>query len=258
MQYLGGKNRQAPGIVRRIVELSKFRHVVEPFCGGCNVTAAFTRRGLTVEASDLHAPLIAMWNAVVQRGWLPQGQDLLRETWELAKDLPDTDPMKAFIGFACSFGGRYFTSPALGLNSSSSLTYMQTGRRALETKLRSFHKLATFQHQSFFDIKPRSGVILYCDPPYDNTTGYNGTRQFDSAAFWDRCCDWYNVGADVFVSEYSAPSDIKAVLERRRRVHVNAGIDKVGGERIERLYSLDPDATLKNVPKHPAWIERDL
>jgi hypothetical protein len=60
----------------------------------------------------------------------------------------------------------------------------------------------------------------------------------------------------VFVSEYTAPSDINAVLEQRRRVTVGT-IQKGAKPRLERLYSLDPDATMKNTPKHTAWIERD-
>ena len=57
-------------------------------------------------------------------------------------------------------------------------------------------------------IKPNS--IIYCDPPYKNTTGY--TKSFDHDSFWQwvRSCPH-----PVYVSEYSAPDDIKTIAAFR-------------------------------------------
>jgi DNA adenine methylase len=222
------------------------------------VTAALAQSGFTIEASDAHGALISMWTAAA-KGWRPVGQDITREEWAAAKTLPDTDPMKAFVGFACAFGAKYFSSPAIGLNSTGLLTYFQLGRNLIRDKVRSFDGRASFQHRSFFDIEPRGGVILYCDPPYANVTGYGGTDKFDTAKFWDRCIDWYEAGADVLVSEYVAPDDVRCVLEQHRPVRVGAGVSAACySVRVERLYSLDPDATVKGKPRLNAWLERDV
>jgi len=57
-------------------------------------------------------------------------------------------------------------------------------------------------------IKPNS--IIYCDPPYKNTFGY--TKSFDHDSFWQwvRSCPH-----PVYVSEYSAPDDIKTIAAFR-------------------------------------------
>lgn len=60
------------------------------------------------------------------------------------------------------------------------------------------------------EIKPNS--IIYCDPPYKNTAGY--TRDFDHDKFWQwiRQCPH-----PVYVSEYTAPPDIKVVAAFRHK-----------------------------------------
>jgi len=59
-------------------------------------------------------------------------------------------------------------------------------------------------------IKPNS--IVYCDPPYKNTAEY--LSHFDHEKFWD----WVrNNEHPVFVSEYTAPSDINTVMAIRHQ-----------------------------------------
>jgi len=51
--------------------------------------------------------------------------------------------------------------------------------------------------------------LVYCDPPYRGSTGYDGW--FDSRAFWQWCRDKTREGHTVFVSEYKAPPDFECV-----------------------------------------------
>lgn len=54
------------------------------------------------------------------------------------------------------------------------------------------------------EIKPNS--VVYCDPPYKNTVGYS--MHFDHDKFWQ----WVRANPNpVFVSEYTAPADIKVI-----------------------------------------------
>lgn len=60
-------------------------------------------------------------------------------------------------------------------------------------------------------FKPRGGVV-YCDPPYAATTGYDGTGGFDHAEFWQRMREW-SKNSVVLISEQQAPDDFKCIWE---------------------------------------------
>lgn len=74
----------------------------------------------------------------------------------------------------------------------------------------------TFRHDDYRLILPHTGDVVYCDPPYADTTGYRDA--FDSKAFWETMDSWHELGADVFVSEYQAPPHWECVyaVERAR------------------------------------------
>ena len=196
MQYQGGKNLNGDRIAQEIYVATKHRYAVEPFCGSAAITVRLARFGFDVAASDCCAPLISLLSAV-KDGWDPPGQ-LSESEYQAARHLPDTDPRKAFAGFGCSFGAKWFGGYARGKN------YASVCRRSL-LKKRSHFRCVAFSCRSFFDIEPRGGVALYCDPPYAGTLSYGAVGDFDNAAFWVRCREWSAVGADVFVSEYTAP-----------------------------------------------------
>lgn len=252
MHYLGGKSKQAAGIVSVIETLSKYRHVVDPFMGGASMTAAFARRHFTVEASDIVAPLVAMWQHALT-GWRPDYDDITREQWEAAKKLPDSDPLKAFFGFGCSFGGKWFCSPAIGPNSGCIPTYAMSARSSISRKADTMAIGVTITCRSFFDIAPIAGVVLYCDPPYANTTGYGAAGKFDCNAFWSRCREWVAARSDVFVSEFSAPDDAVCVYEQRRTQTIAMGIDRQSEgatNKVEKLWMLAPgDATIRRLTR---------
>ncbi len=106
MRYMGGKSRIAKQIAAVIDEHRQPGQLVwDAFCGGLSMSVALSKKG-PVLASDACAPLIALYKAV-QEGWDPP-TEVSRQTYMAAKLLPDSDPMKAFCGFGCSFGGKWF------------------------------------------------------------------------------------------------------------------------------------------------------
>ena len=60
---------------------------------------------------------------------------------------------------------------------------------------------------------PAEGCLIYCDPPYSNTTAYAINRGFDHEAFWERNRELEARGHTVIISEYTAPDDFSCVLE---------------------------------------------
>lgn len=106
MQYMGGKSRLGKRIASQIKDmLEPGQSFVDLFCGSCNVVMHIDGKRTRV-ANDINLPLISMWRAV-QDGWIPP-ENVPEQLYHIARRIPDTDPLKAFIGFGCSFGGRYF------------------------------------------------------------------------------------------------------------------------------------------------------
>lgn len=154
-----------------------------------------------VRASDCHPALIALYGAL-QEGWDPP-PTVTREDYDRARLLLDSDPLKGFIGFGASFGGRWFGGFA---RDQDGYDYARGSRRTL---LRQFRHLqgVEFECRSFFDVEPGTWQgVIYCDPPYRGTKRYT-TGAFDHAGFWDLCRRWVNTGVRVFVSELECPID---------------------------------------------------
>ena len=75
----------------------------------------------------------------------------------------------------------------------------------------------SFSSESYENVKidtPLEETIIYCDPPYFNTTDYKNEAAFDSMKFfkWAEQCPY-----SVFVSEYYAPSNLSVIFEKQKR-----------------------------------------
>lgn len=231
MQYNGGKTRIARHIAPIVNSARNGLFCWEPFCGALGITEHLKPDF----ASDSHAGLIALYNTLRKEpDWLDKF-DCTEDAYRIAKSWPDDDPGKAFIGFACSFGGKWFGGFAKP-NASHPRGFADAGRKLLARKLASV--TCALETGSFFEVAPTDGYLIYCDPPYHGTTGYAGVPAFDSGAFADRCVEWAAAGSTVFVSEYSFPVG-REVWSRESTSTQGAGVQ--GGKRhTERLYRLGP------------------
>lgn len=228
MRYLGGKSR----IAKQLAEvIDSVRHpgqwVWDAFCGGLSMSVALRRKG-PVWSTDANAALIAM-HAAVQAGWDPPSS--VSETeYEAAKLLPDADPLKAFCAVCCSFSGKWFG----GYARSGSRNYALNGRNAL-TKARFDARLACVD---FLSVQPQAcEAILYLDPPYAGTTGYDAVAPFHAESFIEATIAWSRF-THVFVSEYSFPIG-ECVWERPQTTTVSRDKSKYATA-VERLYYLGP------------------
>lgn len=151
----------------------------------------------------------------------------------LRSHCPILTPRKALIGFGCSFGGKWFGGYASGLN--GKLTYPQLAARNVQQNV---NRCSVFEYLDFLEVTPgsRPGIILYLDPPYKGTTGYNATGKFDYDRFVQCCVEW-SKHTDVFVSEYEFPEG-KIVWERSSKGTL--GLDH-GVPHTERLFHLRYD-----------------
>lgn len=229
MHYFGGKAKIAKEISAIInIYVKPQTLYVEPFCGALNVTQYINPNAERV-AMDFNSDLISLYKAMQQGYELP---DVVTEERYIAlKKQPFFTAEKAFAGFACSFSGKYFGGYA---RNKRGRNYAKDGHNSLLRKFKNCQGV-TFQHQNFLTLSNIKNAVIYCDPPYEGTNGYQ-TGAFDSAAFWQKCRD---LSADnlVFISEYKAPEDFIEIWHKE----VKLDMKKVDGSRsinrTEKLFT---------------------
>lgn len=88
-------------------------------------------------------------------------------------------------------------------------------------------------HRDYRDLYIPDGAVVYCDPPYANTTGY--ASGFDHRAFYAWC---RAVGKrhPLFVSEYWMPLDFRCIAEYE--VHALLGATTNAQTRVEKIFTL--------------------
>lgn len=112
--YHGGKRQYGHKIADAIVvclpENRQFSTYCEPFCGMLGIFRHVLTQSIGTDlfgsylASDLHASVVAMWQAV-QRGWVPEEDADKLLTPETAQKLmcqSSPSPLKGYFGFAFS------------------------------------------------------------------------------------------------------------------------------------------------------------
>lgn len=248
MQYFGGKARIASKIAEYLNSVrTPGQTYWEPFVGGANVLCRITDTGPR-RASDICEPLIAMYQAL-QNGWVPPNE-VTEVDYQLAK-MGVCDPAtQAFIGFGCSFAGKWFGGFARGghgadaktaLSSSSSPSLAKKPDRNYAANAASSLRKSggglrnvSFFGGSYEHAAPVENAVIYCDPPYAGTTGYGAAPPFISADFW-RWAGIQSLFNRVYVSEYAAPEGWAAVLEIPTRLDIRNGEGKLE-PRIEKLF----------------------
>ena len=223
MQYLGGKSKTRKQISAYLESVRKpDQTYFEPFVGGAWVLQEMS--GYRV-ASDSNKALITMYYAL-QDGWLPPEEvsESLYAEYKAKQD--DSDPLTAFIGIGCSFGGKWFG----GYARQKGYNFAAGGRRALQKQL-PFIMGVRFLAQDYREWHPKNKLI-YCDPPYENTTGYKD--KFDHTLFWNTMREWSKCNT-IVISEYKAPDDFACVLEIPTKTIIRDAENKPL-QSVERLF----------------------
>jgi len=164
----------------------------------------------------------------LQNGWVPP-TDVSREFYYEMKSNKDrySDCLVGFVGFLCSFGGRWWGGYAADKRGDN---YAGQGSRSATKQAKNFTGI-DFRSGDYLDmdIPPRS--LIYCDPPYEGTKPYRD--KFDHKTFWQWCQNRVGEGHTLFVSEYSAPDDFFCVKEVQHKTPLNGGIQS---SRVEKLF----------------------
>lgn len=231
MQYLGGKSRTCKQIAGYINQIRKPGQVYwEPFVGAGWVLQYIV--GGERYASDSNWHLIEMWKAL-QNGWTPP-KNVSEDDYREAQAGLLSPELTAFIGFGCSWSGIWFTGYAQSPRKDRVNGYALGSRKSLLEK--SIHtKYVKFFHADFLECShPAYNCLIYCDPPYNGTTGYGAVDPFDTGKFWARVRYLSEHGHTILVSEYNAPPDFSTVWQQRIKTDMNTKNGK--DHRIEKLF----------------------
>lgn len=211
MQYLGGKAKVAKAISQWINEYREpGQPYLEPFVGGGWVLERVLGPGRT--ASDILPDLILLYRAL-QDGWVPP-DSVSREEHRRLKTEPSS-PERAFVGFCLGFGGKFFGTYAWNRRGQN---YAAQAKRSILRQISRMPKEeVSFLCCDYREHRPE-GSVIYCDPPYAETTGYG--FEFDSADFWKTVRAWARKNT-VFVSEYNAPDFCRLLQEFKTKSTLN-------------------------------------
>jgi len=245
MRYLGGKSRLAKEIAAIVAPRGYWW---EPFCGGLSVSVQLAKYGPGL-VSDANPALIALYQAV-RDGWDPP-DSISEEEWRNAKRLDDDNPLKAFAGFGCSFGGGWFHAFSRGHHKKPNWNPARQTRAALLRDLPAI-SACELSAMSFFEACPHTAPAPECvfaDPPYAGTERYRGAPAFDHDRFWSFCQAWADRGTRVFVTEFSCPVPAHVEMERRRPETSGQQKRQASEGRVERLFRvLPPEPKLISIP----------
>lgn len=239
MKYLGGKFNIRKQVAQFLEQVRpEGAPYIVPFVGGGWVLQEMSGSRF---ASDACKPLITMYKAL-QDGWIPP-DSLSREEYSIIKDRMDLeDPVTAFAGFGCSFGGKWFWGYA---RNNAASNYCRFAKNSLMKQLPKLEGVV-FSDCDYRSFNPKASLI-YCDPPYYGTTGYAAVGRFDHELFWETMREWSKDNV-VVVSEYSAPEDFKCVLEIATRIGMHTK-EKSSSMRVEKLFMQEALAGVAAVEK---------
>lgn len=209
MQYKGGKSRIAEQIAPILNAQAGEGNIcfISLFCGSCAIESKI--RGFKrVICNDRHPYLIAMFRALQGGYELPDTVSeaeyiFIRENKELYP------PLTGFVGFGCSFGGKWFGGYARNARADN---YAAQSKRSILKDMPGLSG-AEFMCKDYRAVPIPPGAVVYADPPYADTTGYTGER-FDSADFWACARLIAETGHKIFVSEQKAPEGWVCVWEK--------------------------------------------
>jgi DNA adenine methylase len=234
MKYMGSKNKISMQI-KEIIDLNRHpdQYYVEPMVGGANMMDKMKGKRI---GADVNEYLIAALTLIRD---VPESiPELITENdYNEYKHKLNIDGITGFVGFAMSFGGKFFGGYRRDKKGSEGcIKNMKTqSRRARESAIIQSNNLQGVELVSsgFKDLKIPPKSVIYCDIPYINTTSY-AVNSFDHLDFYMWAESKSKEGHKVFISEYWMPEDRFTKIWSEA---VNCGMSDGGAQRkIESLF----------------------
>lgn len=199
------------------------------FCGSCVVESEIAKSGRfdNIICNDNHEYLIAMWKGLQNGYELPEY--ITEEQYKYIKNNKNENKVLAgFVGFGCSFGGKWFGGYA---RDKQNVNYCLRSKNSVLKDLNNLRN-AIFLCKDYKNIEYHKNDIIYADPPYKGTTGYNH-KKFDTDEFWEYASEVSKTNM-MFISELATPDDFICIWQKelRRTLDVNKNNNFMSTEKL--------------------------
>ena len=227
MVYMGSKNRLAKDLLPIITaDLKSNQWYIEPFVGGCNMIDK-VKHPLKIGA-DNNKYLIALLRYVQAGNKLPEFIEKDEYQRVKADKSAYSDWYVGYVGVICSHNGKFFNGYAgITTTKQGERNYIREKRNnILKQDLKDIDLVCS----SYDNLEIPDKSVIYCDPPYQDTTSYKDS--FDSNRFWDWVRVKAKAGHKLYVSEYNAPDDFKCIWEKE----LSSSLSKSNKKSTEKLF----------------------
>lgn len=237
MIYVGSKNRlskQITPIIQKYIDKlgDSCKGYWEPFVGGANMIDKI--KCDNKYGSDTHKYLIALLQHIqLTVNDIPN--TISKEEYTSVRNNPDFYPdwYVGLVGFCASYKGKWFGGYANRVK-----TKMGRIRNYTDEAITNLIKQAPalknihFECKDFRNIDNIHDYVIYCDPPYHDTTKY-ATEDFPYDEFYDWCKHMSKIGNIVLISEYYMPDGFQCIWQGT----LKCALDKASrSDRIEKLF----------------------
>lgn len=230
MAYVGGKSKCA-GHILKVLNDPKYdnRVYIEPFVGYCHILRRVVNKKKYI-VSDFNPLLVELLKGLLENKEYPV---ITRERYnELKADKVITFE-RAIAAFCYSYNGKEWGGYVDSSKCGSRTSYSDERKRYYDKlKLCNSFIHSKISRKDYKTLNPK-GALIYCDPPYFNTTRYS--PEFNHDEFWEIIRKW-SVDNDVFVSEYSAPPDFECVAQENKKSSLSG--KGASSERVEKLFTI--------------------
>lgn len=233
MKYMGSKNRIAKHILPimlKEMECKGYTTWVEPFVGGGNVIDKVPEKYKRIGADLNEHTIAAMLGIRDFVDMLPS--EVSKEYYKSIKGTP-AHPVNSWIRFECSFGAKLDNGYA---SNKEGRNYAEKGKN-LAIKQSPKIQSVEFICCSYEDLSSVTNSLIYCDSPYQGTTGYK-TGEFNHEEFFDWCRLMKSKGNVVFVSEYNAPEDFELVWQGEIKTNFSSTRKAATHNAVEKLFKV--------------------
>lgn len=238
MRYMGNKRRIVKDILPlMLAELKSGQCFIDAFCGSCSIIQNVPKGNRRI-ANDANGFLVAMWERLVSGKWSPPTRieknyyDDVKESYR-KRDGRYDDATIGWVSFMASRNGRDFSGGYSG-HDVKGRDYISENIRGTVSQVDGLRGVEWFSG-SYADLTLPANSLIYCDPPYKDTTQYSTVGEFDYPAFYDWCRSKSAEGHTVFVSEYSMPADFKEVWHKDVNISINPTVTTKATERLYRI-----------------------
>jgi len=218
MRYMGGKYRQS----KKIVELIKQREgtnfkYCEPFAGGMwSATRVIKElQPSKIILSDINKSLILLWRNLIS-GELTLPETVTDEIYKKYQKQQDMDdPLTAWYGIACSFGGKWYGALARqerGYKDKYNFSAQVNSTMKKVEVLRKTKNLQLFCADYWDVVKNLKGWVIYLDPPYAGEKVHGFCGHFNYSLFFERVkqISKYN---NVYFTCFNCPNEFTIIYD---------------------------------------------